>query len=307
VLAVRLYSGPGHHVINHFMREMSKLDQSMRICFTHAGMVTYAATAKALSSAIRKLARVNPAASGGCNWRGLRGVLPDTFFTPDVFGMIFATDGGFMSTSLNRETPVRYMSCDVSNVLWQLMTSGEDERGFHCGANISVLSQFAAEEEELYPPLTMLRVLARTRQDTLPSGAKTRFPGQATSGGPSEKGTTRAHGIVKPLMKQISSSVLQFASVGSFIATDPEPHAEGEGAASSSRRPSASWEELLLPSKLLGPTTDQAVQTEAAKKWLARTNSATRDFVDEHTPWQAAFRFEEGKSFVQVIVEPSFV
>ena len=60
------------------------------------------------------------------------------------------------------ETPCHYTQ-GAENVLWQLLTGREDERGFHSGANVSMLSQFAAEEEELFPPLTMLRVLKRER------------------------------------------------------------------------------------------------------------------------------------------------
>ena len=42
-----------------------------------------------------------------------------------------------------------------------LYLRAEDDAGFHVGADISFLSQFAAEKEYLFPPLTMLRVVER--------------------------------------------------------------------------------------------------------------------------------------------------
>lgn len=48
------------------------------------------------------------------------------------------------------------------NVLLELQQSPLDSAGsLHCGANVSLLSQYAAEEEVLFPPMTMLRVLPR--------------------------------------------------------------------------------------------------------------------------------------------------
>jgi hypothetical protein len=45
------------------------------------------------------------------------------------------------------------------NVLWQLEPKLESDTGYHRGA--SLLSQFAVEEEVLFPPFTMLSVLPR--------------------------------------------------------------------------------------------------------------------------------------------------
>jgi hypothetical protein len=36
-----------------------------------------------------------------------------------------------------------------ANVLWELMTGFEDEQGYHAGADISVLSQYPKEKEEV--------------------------------------------------------------------------------------------------------------------------------------------------------------
>ena len=71
--------------------------------------------------------------------------------------MIVATDATFMSTSTNRDTPLQYMSAE-KNVMWRLRASPETDDGFHYGADVSILSQFARENEILFPPCTMLEV-----------------------------------------------------------------------------------------------------------------------------------------------------
>ena len=54
-------------------------------------------------------------------WRGVRGVLPNTFWVPDEQGIVCAVDMGFMSTSRNRRTPINYMAGEgMENVLWCL-------------------------------------------------------------------------------------------------------------------------------------------------------------------------------------------
>jgi len=74
---------------------------------------------------------------------------------------------------MNKETPVHYMR-GAKNVLWELETSAEDERGFHLGADVSLLSQFAKEAEELFPPLTMLSV-RKIKKEYLPNEAWTKL------------------------------------------------------------------------------------------------------------------------------------
>lgn len=50
------------------------------------------------------------------------------------------------STSKSRQTPINYMG-DGSNVMWALHPQMESDAGFHRGADISIISQFAAENE----------------------------------------------------------------------------------------------------------------------------------------------------------------
>eukprot|EP00966_Prymnesium_polylepis_P145543 3361512-Prymnesium_polylepis.2 len=64
----------------------------------------------------------------------------------DEQNMICAVDMGFLSTSRNQQTPVDYMKGD-QNVLWCLKPQPESDSAYHHGADISLLSQYAGEEE----------------------------------------------------------------------------------------------------------------------------------------------------------------
>merc|ERR1712060_256037 len=74
----------------------------------------------------------------------------------DAQGLICAVDTAFMSTGLQRKTPIHYMQEDGPNVLWEMHPSQQTDDGYHRGADIKMLSQFAAEDEVLFPPCTML-------------------------------------------------------------------------------------------------------------------------------------------------------
>jgi hypothetical protein len=63
-----------------------------------------------------------------------------------------------MSTSRSKETPVKFLDPEGTNVLWRLNTRAPDDAGYHYGADISELSQFQGEREVLFPPYTMLKV-----------------------------------------------------------------------------------------------------------------------------------------------------
>ena len=212
-----------------------------------------------LISAIRKLARANPSArdGGAKRWRGVCGQLPPNFYVEDAFGMIVATDGAFMSTSLAEKTPIHYMSANSSNVLWELETSGEDESGFHCGADVSMISQFAGEQEELYPPLTMLRV---KRREIVPAK-------EATN---STRGLTRG------------TSELKLAS-NKVIAMNK-------------------WMDLSTVNTR--PTTKLARETTEAHEWMEKATSTVEEFVRK---WHAEMMVSEGKAYIRIVVEPSFV
>ena len=200
VLAVRLYSGPAFQPINEFLREIGKLSGEFRLQMARHRELTFAATTRHLCSAIRKLADVTrggeataPAAAspgGASGWqrvrdnltaaiggrsitlyRGVRGELPPAFWDRDEAGMISAVDSGFMSTSKNRNTPIQYMQGEL-NVLWTLAATEPSDDAYHRGADISMLSQYAHEDEVLYPPCTMMIVQGAEQQQQSPSRAQ---------------------------------------------------------------------------------------------------------------------------------------
>ena len=53
------------------------------------------------------------------------------------------------------------------NVLWELQPREESDTAYHCGADISMLSQFGGEEEVLFPPCCLL-VVQPTQPDQMP-------------------------------------------------------------------------------------------------------------------------------------------
>ena len=158
VIAVRLYTGPSYIVINDFLRQISALKGTLRQALATHPAHTFAATVSHLCSAIRKLAAVATTEEATRTlYRGVRGELERSFFSRDRLGMVVATEAAFMSTSTDRATPLHYMSAE-KNVLWRLRASRESDDGYHYGADVSMLSQFAVEEEVLFPPCTMLIV-----------------------------------------------------------------------------------------------------------------------------------------------------
>mmetsp|Transcript_32106 Transcript_32106/g.64045 ORF Transcript_32106/g.64045 Transcript_32106/m.64045 type:complete len:226 (-) Transcript_32106:87-764(-) len=161
VLAVRLYSGPAYQVINGFLRQVSSLHGSIREHISQHVDVTFTATVRHLCCAIRKLGAITPLDEVQSTlYRGVRGQLDPSFWTrTDSMGMLCAVDMAFMSTSKNQETPIDYMA-PGDNVLWRLHASASSDSGFHRGADIALFSQFTGEDEILFPPMTMLKVIS---------------------------------------------------------------------------------------------------------------------------------------------------
>lgn len=160
VLAVRLYSGPCYTPINTFLRQVAVCSGTHRHALATHPLHTFASTCRHLTSAVRKLAAC--ATKDECAaplWRGVRGELKPSFWVRDEKGLVCAVDTAFMSTSRRRETPIDYMDATGGkNVLWELHPRTESDAAYHHGADISMLSQFAAEAEVVFPPCTMLVV-----------------------------------------------------------------------------------------------------------------------------------------------------
>ena len=164
VRAVRLYTGPAYQPINMWLRRVGKLESpESRRAAALDPKASYGATVGWLVSAIRKLAAANTAEENGRTlYRGLKGRLATSFWLGDKSGLVCATDAAFMSTSTSEKTPLEYMdTAPRPNLLWEIEGAAEDEVGYHCGADVAMLSQFEGEREVLFPPLTMLRVKQR--------------------------------------------------------------------------------------------------------------------------------------------------
>ena len=145
--------------INTFLRQLAELKEPYKTALARHPGLSFGATVTHISDAIRKLAAVATAEEASAPlYRAVRGVLPHGFFNADATGLVSATDTAFMSTSRERRTPIRYMGA-ADNVLWCLQPRSESDSAFHSGADVAMLSQFAAEREVLFPPCTMLVVL----------------------------------------------------------------------------------------------------------------------------------------------------
>jgi len=159
VVAVRMYSGPAYQPINEFLRAVGQLQGVYRERLIHDVATSFAATVGQICNAIRKLAAItSPGEATKPLFRGVRGELPKSFWVEDKQGMVCAVDMAFMSTSRNRTTPVDYMGSG-KNVLWELQPEKQSDVAYHRGADIRMLSQFAMEDEVLFPPCTLLEVL----------------------------------------------------------------------------------------------------------------------------------------------------
>jgi hypothetical protein len=174
VAAARLYTGPAYVKLNGFMRLVGTVpERHWRARLAQVKDFTYSSTVLHLIRCIRKLTQIGALQRGSEElggagesaaatlYRGVRGVLPASFFEPDVQGFISAVDFGFTSTSMERAVPIGFMAPGEYNVLWVMhCTSGADSAGqLHNGAVLQSLSQFPAEAETLLPPLCMLQVL----------------------------------------------------------------------------------------------------------------------------------------------------
>ena len=149
-----------------FWWQLAALEGDFKLQLAQHPRITFAATVGHLCHAIRKLSAVATEEEASNRlWRGVRGELPQSFWLRDESGRIIATDVAFMSTSRMRKTPIEYMAGGgESNVLFCLKPRSESDSGFHRGADVSALSQFAGEKEVLFPPYTMLTVLEETTQ-----------------------------------------------------------------------------------------------------------------------------------------------
>ena len=180
VLAIRLYSGPAFQPINGFLRAVASLHGVFRTQFATNVSVTFAATTRLIISGLRKLSP-SPIPT---TWSS-RSTAPSAVRSRPLstcrtsLGCSLRPRWVSFSTSHDKEVATHYMASDGKpNVLWVIHPKPETTGGYHYGADVSMLSQYAAEREVLFPPCTMLQVI---KLEELRAKLKTRMSAQRTS------------------------------------------------------------------------------------------------------------------------------
>jgi len=117
-------------------------------------------------------------------YRCVRGELPNSFWVSED-DEVCAVDTSFLSTSRSADSSKEYLSASMPNVMWELQPKPQSDSAFHCGASIRMLSQFAFEDEVLFPPCTMIVVKRKATTHPIPSApcATRDASGDATADG----------------------------------------------------------------------------------------------------------------------------
>ena len=119
VIGLRLYTGPMFNRYNNGVCRQRK----------HG---VYATTIWVINSGLVKLARVTKATTV---WRGVKGKLPDQFFTKNAFNVSGGIELAFMSTTTDQRVASGYMR-GQTGVLFEIEMGMIDK-----GADVSILSQ----------------------------------------------------------------------------------------------------------------------------------------------------------------------
>ena len=165
VLALRLLTGPANHPINAFLRQAVRTAGKYQRAITQNPNLTFAATVGHACRAVRKLSDVGE--SSLQLWRGMRGAVPNCFwqeevgFMPSVTRQGVVVETGFLSTSRVRQMAIEHMQQQGENVLWEIQTAPESLNGFHSGASVELISQFAHEQEVRFRHCHYLELLWR--------------------------------------------------------------------------------------------------------------------------------------------------
>ena len=125
---------------------------------TKAGHTMFSTTIHLICSGLKKLSRITEPPPGLLVYRGNGGMaLPHEFLELDERGSAGGVECAFMSTSPDRDVAIGYSGVEKDK---DLPTLFEIEIGkTSIGADISTLSQFEAEQEFLYAPLTYVQII----------------------------------------------------------------------------------------------------------------------------------------------------
>ena len=117
----------------------------------------YATTLHSINSAIIKLSKLTEA---GKVYRGVSGgVLPEDCRRKNSYGVRGGVEGGFMSTTLDRDTALFYAKGGADKSKGGPALVFETQMGMvDRGADVSWLSEFPHEAEILFAPLTGMEV-----------------------------------------------------------------------------------------------------------------------------------------------------
>uniref|UniRef100_A0A6B2L6D6 NAD(P)(+)--arginine ADP-ribosyltransferase n=1 Tax=Arcella intermedia TaxID=1963864 RepID=A0A6B2L6D6_9EUKA len=162
IMALRVYTGSFYIVINKFLRDLNTAKASKSKAALLSTQQTWVSTITHLYSAVRKLSRVP--GSVRPSYRGVDKPLRPDFFVPDRRGMIAATEFGFMSTSTLKTKALEFCGAQEAT-LFCIKPREEDASGYHKGVSVGWCSEFPAEDEVLFPPLTLFEVLKRRRKN----------------------------------------------------------------------------------------------------------------------------------------------
>lgn len=110
----------------------------------------YPATLITLTKAVIKLGKIEKA---GCVYRAPGGALPRSFWAKSDEGVQGGIEAAFMSTTAAKQEAMHYASRGKGRVLFEIHMGAVSR-----GARLSWLSQYPAEAEVLFPPLTSLEV-----------------------------------------------------------------------------------------------------------------------------------------------------
>mmetsp|Transcript_48462 Transcript_48462/g.151973 ORF Transcript_48462/g.151973 Transcript_48462/m.151973 type:complete len:501 (+) Transcript_48462:1614-3116(+) len=127
--------------------------------------MNYVTTIRMIASGILKLSKLSSLPPNRKVYRGLANVkLPVFMVSSDHLGFRGAVEPAFMSTTTRKEVAIQYLQLkhDVSPKILE-MEVGQIDRG----ADVAWLSQYPAENEILYPPLSNLEIIGPLRTELI--------------------------------------------------------------------------------------------------------------------------------------------
>uniref|UniRef100_A0A7S4PDB7 EF-hand domain-containing protein n=2 Tax=Guillardia theta TaxID=55529 RepID=A0A7S4PDB7_GUITH len=166
LIGLRLYTGPMYMLYNESLRDyLSKHKSSSPSRRSVRKKMNYVTTIRMIASGILKLSKLSSLPPNRKVYRGLANVkLPVFMVSSDHLGFRGAVEPAFMSTTTRKEVAIQYLQLkhDVSPKILE-MEVGQIDRG----ADVAWLSQYPAENEILYPPLSNLEIIGPLRTELI--------------------------------------------------------------------------------------------------------------------------------------------